>query len=515
MSTNDRIVIMQGYAGTGKTTLFKELNQELAERGFSVRGMAFTGKAAGELRNASGIESPTIHSFLQHEAMNAGTAYVIDEASMVGSRQLNQLLRMAADAGSRVILSGDRWQIPSTAAGKPFADIQDDRKIASAYLTDIVRQREGSPEHNISQAFVERKAEKIIDALEKAGAIRYEQDDLKRAENAFHEVMKDWKNTISMATTNVQVREGGDRFHAALRERGEIGQKEVMVMIKEPVSFRSDAERHFVQNYEDGDYIQINKKWKGVPRRGTTLQILGRDESRGLLFTTRNTMVRTYAADSGDQASSSTANGDRHIRVSFVNKYSIDLKEHGMDITAYRERQIPLSQGEKIMFLKNSLHGSGKIGVRNGDMAFVRQIGDDGMHMVVDRIIDLKKGETEEIRVPLDKYNYFRYGYVGTVDKSQGATAPRAVGRDLEDFQRTYVAGTRENQELSLHFKDPEALREALNTYLTKSSSWETNKMNKSIEVAREKTPGNRQQARKGQERDVSMQRQVSEMEMN
>ncbi len=284
MSANDRIVIMQGYAGTGKTTLFKELSREFTGRGFSVRGLAFTGKAAGELKNASGIESSTIHSFLQHEVMNAGTVYVIDEASMVGSRQLNQLLRMAADAGSRVILSGDRWQIPSVAAGKPFDDIQDDRKIASAYLTDIVRQREGSPEHDISQAFVERKAEKIIDALEKAGAIHYEQDDLKRAENAFDEVMKDWKNTISMATTNVQVREGGDRFHAALRDRGEIGRKEVMVMIKEPVSFRSDAERHFVQNYQDGDYIQINRKWKGVPNRGTILQITGRDEVRGLLF---------------------------------------------------------------------------------------------------------------------------------------------------------------------------------------------------------------------------------------
>ena len=101
---------------------------------------------------------------------------------MVGSRQLNQLLRMAGDAGSRVILSGDRWQIPSTAAGKPFSDIQDDQQIASAYLTDIVRQREGSAEHRVSQAFVERKAEKIIDVLEKAEAVHYEQDDFKRAE---------------------------------------------------------------------------------------------------------------------------------------------------------------------------------------------------------------------------------------------------------------------------------------------------------------------------------------------
>jgi conjugative relaxase-like TrwC/TraI family protein len=441
-STSDRVVIMQGYAGTGKTTLFKELNREFIDKGYSVRGMAFTGKAAGELKKASGIESSTIHSFLQHEAMKKDTVYVIDEASMVGSRQLNQLLRMAEQAGSRMILSGDRWQIPSTAAGKPFSDIQDDRKIASAYLTDIVRQREGSLEYRISQAFVERRAERIIDALEKAGAIHYEPDDVKRTDNAFNEVMKDWKNTISMATTNAQVTEEGTRFHAALRERGEIGRKEIKVKIKEPVSFRSDAERHFIQHYEDGDYVQITAKWKGGPARGSLHQIASRDEARGLIF----------------------------VKGRRGKNFVIDVKSRGMDMTTYREREIAVSQGDKIMFLKNSLRG---IGVRNGDIAFVRQISDDGFHMVADRVIDLKKGFTEEITVPLDKYNYYRYGYVGTVDKSQGATAPRAVGRDLQDFQRTYVAGTRENQELSLHFRDPESLRKALNTYLTKTSSWE------------------------------------------
>ncbi len=491
LSTSDHVVIMQGYAGTGKTTLFKELNREFAEKGYTVRGLAFTGKAAGELKNASGVESSTIHSFLQHEeSMDQDTVYVIDEASMVGSRQLNQLLRMAKNAGSRIILSGDRWQIPSTAAGKPFADIQDDQIIASAYLTDIVRQREGSAEHKISQAFVERNAEKIIDALEKAGAIHYELDDLKRAENAFKEVMKDWKNTISMATTNAQVREGGDRFHAALRDRGEIGKKEVMVTIKEPVSFRSDAERYFVHNYQDGDYLQINQKWKDGPRVGSTLRVESRDETRGLLY----------------------VEGTRG------KKNTVDIKEHGGDVTAFSERQIAISQGEKIMFLKNSLHGSGKIGVRNGDMAFIRHISSDGLHMVADRVIDLKKRITEEIHVPLDKYNYFRYGYVGTVDKSQGATAPRAVGRDLEDFQRTYVAGTRENQELSLHFRDPEALREALNTYLSKSSSWEVTKARGGD--GREGTYqeraglGEDRQAIERQEHELSRQRQGIELEL-
>jgi conjugative relaxase-like TrwC/TraI family protein len=461
MSTRDRVVVMQGYAGTGKTTLFRELRHEFSRKGYAVRGLAFTGKAAGELKSASGIESSTIHSFLQHHAMRSDTVFVIDEASMVGSRQLNQLLRMAKDAGCRLILSGDRWQIPSTAAGKPFSDIQDDNRIASAYLTDIVRQREGSPEHKVSQAFVERKAEKIIDALEKAGAVHYELNDFKRSERAFVEVLKDWKNTIFMGITNLQVREEGDRFHSALRDLGKIGKEESKVIIKEPVSFKSDAERFFAHNYEEGDYLQVNAKWPGGPREGSTLRVVGIEESHGLLY----------------------------VKGTFGKKITIDIKDHGGDVTAYRERLIGLSQGEKIMFLKNSLNGPGRIGVRNGDVAFVKKISRDKTKIVADRVIDLKKGLTEEIEVTLDKYNYFRYGYVCTVDKSQGATAPRAVGRDLQDFQRTYVAGTRENQELSLHFRDPEALREALNTYLTKSSSWEVERTRAATDKEQETGP--------------------------
>jgi hypothetical protein len=91
------------------------------------------------------------------------------------------------------------------------------------------------------------------------------------------------------------------------------------------------------------------------------------------------------------------------------------------------------------------------------------------------------------------------------------------VGRDLEDFQRTYVAGTRENQELSLHFRDAETLREALSTYLSKSSSWEVTKGNitGSREGADRDLDGlaEGQKAMERQEREVSRQRQVMELE--
>ena len=93
--------------------------------------------------------------------------------------------------------------------------------------------------------------------------------------------------------------------------------------------------------------------------------------------------------------------------------------------------------------------------------------------MVAERVIDLKKGLTEEVLSRSISITTFGTDMLVPWIKARVQRRHGRLEGILQDFQRTYVAGTRENQELSLHFRDPEALREALNTYLTKSSSWQ------------------------------------------
>lgn len=469
MSTRDRVMVIQGFAGTGKTTLFKQLNKDWTDRHLKVRGLASMKKAAYELQNTSGIKSLTIHSFLQSgEQMQANTVYIIEEASMLGSRQAHELLSMAEKAGARVILNGDRWQIPSISAGRVFADIQDHAKgISQAELSDIIRQgvntpeqrvsqtfieiakgyfkrekqrRENSPEHKKSEDVINKKIDRLVDALEKAGSIIFETDNATRSNMAIDEVLKDWKNSIFMTNTNAQVRSLGQRIHNELHARGEIGQKETTVTIKEPKSFTNEAERHFVHNYDDGEYIQVNKEWEGGPKRGNTLQIVGRKEVEGVLI----------------------------VQGKLGKKYEVNIREHAGKTSAYNQRDIKLSMGDKIMFLKNEANGNGALGIHNSEVAYIKSVSDDGKILVVER---QKDGKNSELTIPLKKYNFLRYGTAGTVDKNQGATAPNAVGLDPESFQRAYVQGTREKQKLLLFVKDIETLRAALKNFLKKAST--------------------------------------------
>lgn len=125
--------IVQGLAGTGKSTLFKAARIAFEEAGMKVIGLSLSGKAAESLELSSGIQSFTIASAFHQwknerslvPRLDAKTVLVVDEASMVGTRRLNELLESADTARAKVILVGDRKQLPAIAAGAPFVSLSE------------------------------------------------------------------------------------------------------------------------------------------------------------------------------------------------------------------------------------------------------------------------------------------------------------------------------------------------------------------------------------------------------
>jgi exodeoxyribonuclease V alpha subunit len=119
-----RICAVTGGPGTGKTTICAEVATQLKD----VLGIALAARAARNLSDRSGAPTMTIQRFLNMAARN-GTippyrALIIDEASMIGSKQLWEILRIAERAGvKRVALIGDADQLPPIEWGRPFADL--------------------------------------------------------------------------------------------------------------------------------------------------------------------------------------------------------------------------------------------------------------------------------------------------------------------------------------------------------------------------------------------------------
>lgn len=118
--------VITGGAGTGKTTIIKEIAEQLEEKGNSVLMCAFAGKAASRLKEATKKEATTIHRMLGfmgtkfvRESLR-GHCVIVDEASMVDSELMAEIIKREPE---KLILVGDAAQLPPVGKGQPFHDI--------------------------------------------------------------------------------------------------------------------------------------------------------------------------------------------------------------------------------------------------------------------------------------------------------------------------------------------------------------------------------------------------------
>lgn len=143
--TSERgLELLSGRAGTGKSRLFREVADLYEAEGFRVRGAALSGAAAENLGQAAGIEARTLASLevswkAGRERLTERDVLIVDEAGMVGTRQLAGVLEEAQAAGAKVILAGDENQLRPIEAGEPFRGLLAEH--GGAHLGTIRRQR--------------------------------------------------------------------------------------------------------------------------------------------------------------------------------------------------------------------------------------------------------------------------------------------------------------------------------------------------------------------------------------
>lgn len=153
LSSDDRTVVIQGVAGAGKTTLISAIASVAHQEGREVHGLSFANKMVNDLRNDTeirkpggelahgGIEAKTVSSFVNEHLKGArhgsgprfeaskaalrGKVLVLDEASLVANKPMNDLLIIANRLEiEKLIMIGDRAQLQPIEAGKTFSLIQ-------------------------------------------------------------------------------------------------------------------------------------------------------------------------------------------------------------------------------------------------------------------------------------------------------------------------------------------------------------------------------------------------------
>jgi conjugative relaxase-like TrwC/TraI family protein len=120
-SAGDRVAVMVGRAGTGKTHTLGTLRTVYEGAGYSVVGLAPSARAARELQAGSGIRSTTIaRHVVERREIDASTVVVVDEAGMAAVRDIATIIDQATRVGAKVVLVGDHHQLPEVGAGGAF-----------------------------------------------------------------------------------------------------------------------------------------------------------------------------------------------------------------------------------------------------------------------------------------------------------------------------------------------------------------------------------------------------------
>jgi conjugative relaxase-like TrwC/TraI family protein len=157
LSSSDRVVVIQGVAGAGKTTLISAIAAALGEDGKEVLGLAQANKMVSMLKDEARIPAQTLSSFVNDHLRGAmagkgeafetskaslqDTVLVLDEASLVANKQMNDLVAIANTLGvSRLVMIGDRAQLQPIDAGTAFSLVQAHRP-AMARMDVSLRQR--------------------------------------------------------------------------------------------------------------------------------------------------------------------------------------------------------------------------------------------------------------------------------------------------------------------------------------------------------------------------------------
>lgn len=249
------IALVIGYAGTGKSTMLGHAREAWEDAGYHVRGAALSGIAAENLEAGSSIPSRTIAS-MEHkweqgrDLLTANNVLVIDEAGMVGTRQMERVLSHARDAGAKVILVGDPQQLQAIEAGAAFRSIAE--QIGSVEITEIRRQRDDWQRDATRQLATGRTAEALeaycdhdmLHSAETREAARRELIDTWDRDR----VAKPDDSRIVLTHTNDEVRELNLAARERLRACGELGDDVVMQVERGERSFATGDRVMFLRN---------------------------------------------------------------------------------------------------------------------------------------------------------------------------------------------------------------------------------------------------------------------------
>jgi conjugative relaxase-like TrwC/TraI family protein len=425
MGSRDWVFGLIGRAGTGKTTLLREIRDGLAEKNIKILAVAPTAEASrGVLRQEGFASADTVKRLLvdrEFQRSLRGNVLWVDEAGMLGNRDLLDLFSVAKENGAcRVVLAGDPSQIHSVPRGDALRFLEENAGLEVARLNTIQRQKNPvlrEAVEAISQADMKRGLS-LIDQQKciVESSVKEAHEALAKA---YAERLGAGRNVLVVCPTHAEGEQITSDIRRELKETGKLGadERDLTRLVNQNWT---EPEKSRAASYEPGMVVEFRKNATGFARHE------------------RAEVANVYG------------NEDRvDVRKSDGSVASLPMNS-GEAFDVFRRTELPVSIGERLRITRNVNCDGHRLD--NGDTVTVRGLEADG-GMV------LENGT----RLPAD-FGHIAHGYVSTADAAQSKTVDSVligIGQDsmgAADMQRVYVAVSRARHEARIYTDDKEGL---------------------------------------------------------
>lgn len=415
LSSRNRITMVRGVAGVGKTTLVKEAAEAMEREGVKVFAFAPSSEASRDVLRKEGFEeAETVATLLINEDLQQriqGQCIWVDEAGLIGTPTMGKIFELAERVDARVLLTGDKAQHQSVERGNILRQLEEEAGLVSTEVREIQRQR-----GQFKAAVKALSEQRVLDGFNELDAMGWVKE--VESETRYKLMAADFVDSytkgfssLCIAPTHKEGARINDEIREHLQSLGRISKDEVTFTVLENTRL-TEAERADKVNYQPGEQlIQFHRAAKGVKT------------------------------------------GQR-FDVSDLKQLPLD---HADRFQLFNKRKKNFAVGDRIRITNNGKTADGKHALNNGNMYTIGAINEKGN-------IVLKENGWEIER----DFGHFTHGYVVTSFAAQGKSVDHVfIGQSSDSFaassnQQFYVSVSRGKRNATIYTHSKSELAEAI-----------------------------------------------------
>ena len=408
LTTEDRVVGIQGYAGVGKSYTLSQTLPQVEAAGSNVHVFAPYGSQVKALKE-DGHDANTLAKLLNSQSMqdaiNENDLIVVDEAGVIPNKDAEKLLKIAEQRNARVVLLGDTQQTKAINAGKPF-DLLQDNKMSLAVIDEIQRQKDETLKEAVVQAAKDQPKQSIQTLSKSVHEVRNKNERLDMLVDRYMNYSEEERDkTLIVTGTNKDKDYINDSIREAMGIKNEGHKTDQLKRID-----MSQSEMKHARYYKENSFIEVQTK----PNNS--------DLKKGELYV--------------------VTGSEGHLLI-VENKKGEEIKFSPMRerLSVYESQSMEVAKGDKLRVTK----GDNEKGTTTGDKLIVESVAKSHFTARDIKTNDVHIFDTKE-------KNHLDHDYCSTVHSSQGSTVDNVL-INIDTKSRTttkevyYVAVSRAKNE--------------------------------------------------------------------